>query len=160
MQRFHGLEPDKLSADQPWEKQGLLCGRIEHAGHDRLAGSITGRRRETITRQRLEPALGLQEGFRVVGIEAVPGIAVVVHDDLGCHRYAPDVGRQIKAKLLMLDVGKSSAQLIQVGSTARQINRRNFGRAQKNVDVKSHRVCSVFEQQPGRTVAQCLDFSR
>ncbi|MGZ3359718.1 MAG: hypothetical protein ACXU84_10335, partial [Xanthobacteraceae bacterium] len=58
--------------------------------------------------------LGLQEGFRVVGIEAVPGIAVVVHDDLGCHRYAPDVGRQIKAKLPMLDVGESSAPLVQL----------------------------------------------
>ena len=33
-----------------------------------------------------ESALGFQQGLRVLCIEVVPGIAVLVHDDLGCHR--------------------------------------------------------------------------
>jgi hypothetical protein len=36
----------------------------------------------------------------------------LVHDDLGCHRYAPGAGREIKAKLSMLHVGKSSASVV------------------------------------------------
>src|SRR3982074_3073281 len=86
-----------LAAYEPRKKQGLLYGRIKRARHDRLSRSETGCRREASTRQCLEAALGLQDSLHVLRIEVVPSIAVVVHDDLGCHRYAPSVGRQNKA---------------------------------------------------------------
>src|ERR1019366_5935717 len=86
-----------LAAAYPRKKQCLFCGRIKRARHDRLSISGTRCRREASACQCFEAALGFQQGLRVLCIEVVPDIAVLVHDDLGCHRLPswdspPDLG--------------------------------------------------------------------
>src|ERR1700732_4844897 len=56
----------------------------------------------------------------------MPRIAVVVHDDLGCHCSAPSVGHQIKAMLLMPHCKKSSASTILTGKQERDSFRRDI----------------------------------
>ena len=79
----------ELTAHQPWEEQGLFCAWIKLAYHGRLPGSRTDRRGVTILHQFFETLLCLQKSSRIFCIKIVPAIAVVVHDDLSCHPYAP-----------------------------------------------------------------------
>ena len=120
VKKRHTNEPE-LTADQPRKKQGLFHSRIKFARNHRISRSSASCRSEASTRKCLEAALGLQEGLCVLRIEGMPGIAVVVHDDLGCHRHAPSVGGQIKTILLMLYRKKSSASTILTGKAEREI---------------------------------------
>src|SRR5687768_15358603 len=70
------------AADQPWEKQGLLRGRVEAACYRRFSGRSAHGGGKARTGQLYEALLRLQKRLRIVRIEIVPGVATVVHDDL------------------------------------------------------------------------------
>jgi hypothetical protein len=73
----------------------------------------------------------------------MPRIAVVVHDDLGCHRCTPTVGRQIKTMLLMPDNKESSAAMIglpdRVSATSTKF--RKFGLISYNGHIEVNSAC-------------------
>jgi hypothetical protein len=81
-----------LAADEPRKKQRLIGSRIERALHDRLSGRGTDRRGKACACQLREALLGLQERFRVLRIEIVPGISSAIHHDLSGHRNSPLLG--------------------------------------------------------------------
>src|SRR5436190_23709753 len=78
-----------LTANEPRNEQSLFGGRVKLTGHPRLSGTAADGRRESRACELFESLLGLQDIFRIFGVENVPRIAVVIHYNLDCHRYTP-----------------------------------------------------------------------
>jgi hypothetical protein len=85
------LQHRELAANQTWEKQGLVGGRIELVRHGRLTGTSSNCRCEASAGQLFEASLCVEQRLRILCIKNMPCIAAVVHNDLGCHRNAPSI---------------------------------------------------------------------